>query len=163
MPEANSRLPIRFESCPVSHSCIADPASVLVDLAATSPAEFAGNILVIVFPTAIETSASFGVYSSAWCSWFITFDCNSFIVIERSLVRFWERRKPFFFAAWTGSVAVYECAAVSRRSLGFCKPRSCLVCWDVQLWLLRPHRGARRCSLNSFLCERNRYLYSNAV
>jgi hypothetical protein len=31
-------------------------------------------------------------HNSAWCSWFITFDCNSFIVIERSLVRFWERR-----------------------------------------------------------------------
>ena len=42
------------------------------------------------------TSASLGMHTSAWCSWFITFDCNSFIVIERSLVRFWERRKPFF-------------------------------------------------------------------
>lgn len=39
-----------------------------------------------------QTSASLGMHPSAWCSWFITFDCNSFIVIERSLVRFWERR-----------------------------------------------------------------------
>ena len=49
--------------------------------------------LALIHPS--TTSASLGVHNSAWCSWFITFDCNSFIVIERSLVRFWERRNPF--------------------------------------------------------------------
>ncbi|KAF0322581.1 hypothetical protein GQ607_010244, partial [Colletotrichum asianum] len=33
---------------------------------------------------------------SPWCSWFITFDCNGYIVIERSLVRFWKGRTDSF-------------------------------------------------------------------
>ena len=54
------------------------------------------------------TSASLGMHTSAWCSWFITFDCNSFIVIERSLVRFWERRNRFFAPA---TAVPHSCAA----------------------------------------------------
>ena len=58
------------------------------------------NILCIFQKSTIKSTKtqarSSGSHNSAWCSWFITFDCNSFIVIERSLVRFWERRKPFF-------------------------------------------------------------------
>ncbi|KAK1967987.1 hypothetical protein LY78DRAFT_655710 [Colletotrichum sublineola] len=49
-----------------------------------------------------STKSSIAV-SSPWCSWFITFDCNGYIVIERSLVRFWKGRTyPFALFALMG-------------------------------------------------------------
>ncbi|KAK2031118.1 hypothetical protein LX32DRAFT_294177 [Colletotrichum zoysiae] len=79
----------------------------------------------------MQRQARLSLDISPWCSWFITFDCNGYIVIERSLVRFWKGRAYTFFF-FPLEICIYLYIQMLRLicmgynyMIGFVPPRPC--------------------------------------